>query len=158
MNNIEKLKNSPSNLPYSTPLKAKVVKRSPTKKYNKDGEERSWTDVSLADPSGCIKAVVYDETKLTTIKEGANIMVRNYIFRDNTVIITKPTKTNLTGGVGIIPEEIETEARGLLNPPPAPQRKIADALRLTPDTLVSLKGKIIRVRIFGYFKHLFFPH
>lgn len=145
MNNIQKLKVSTGNTPYTTPIKAKVVLRSPTKKYMKDGQERSWTEVSLADPSGCIKAVVYDETKLPTMKEGANIMVRNFIYRDNTIIITKPSKTNLTGAVGEIPEEIETEARCLLNPPPAPFLKISEALKLTPETLVSLKGKIVRV-------------
>ena len=122
----------------------------------RDGEEKSWTHVSLADSTGCIKAIVYDEAKLAMMKEGGAVMLRNYIYRDHTIVITKASKTAVIGGIGAIPEEIAAQAKQLLDgPPPAQYLKIQDALKAEPSTLVSLKGKIIRVNIYVviYFFH-----
>ena len=56
-----------------------MIAKSPTKKYVRDGKGKSWTHVGLADSTGCIKAIVYDEAKLTMMKEGGSVILRNYI-------------------------------------------------------------------------------
>jgi hypothetical protein len=72
------------------------------------------------------------------MKEGGAVMLRNYIYRDHTIVITKASKTAVTGGIGAIPEEIASQAKRLLDgPPPAPYLKIKDALKVEPATLVS---------------------
>lgn len=69
------------------------------------------------------------------MKEGGTVMLRNYIYKDHTIVITKASKTAV---IGAIPEEIASQAKRLLDrPPPAPYLKIKDALKVEPATLVS---------------------
>jgi hypothetical protein len=71
------------------------------------------------------------------MKEGGTVMLRNYIYKDHIIVITKASKTAVTGGIGAIPEEIASQAKRLLDgPPPAPYLKIKDALKVEPATLV----------------------
>ncbi|MES1922809.1 hypothetical protein MHBO_004332 [Bonamia ostreae] len=45
-----------------------------------------------------------------------------------------------------VPEHIATQARHILNPPPAPTKPVSEALRSPPRVRVLIRGKIVQVR------------
>jgi len=108
----------------------------------------------VADNSAAMKMLCYDESKLTTIKENATILLRNIIVRDGHLIVTSATKVSTSCGVAPA-EGLKTEARSLVDLPPAPVLTIAEARQTGFDILVTLKGKIIKVHcFFAIFKEI----
>ncbi|CAG2236918.1 unnamed protein product [Mytilus edulis] len=143
---IAKLKEQSSNTPYRVPIKVQTVSVGTTNTYIRDGQKKSATTIGFADQTGIIKGQCYDSSKLTTIKENSSVMIRNYIFRDSTIIITSATKVNVTSGVGDIDPIHRSQAADLSRPPPPPEVvSIEKAKKTTADTNVSIRGKVIRV-------------
>ncbi|CAC5420283.1 unnamed protein product [Mytilus coruscus] len=143
---IAKLKEQSSNTPYRVPIKVQTVSVGTTNTYIRDGQKKSATTIGFADQTGVIKGQCYDSSKLTTIKENSSVMIRNYIFRDSTIIITSATKVNVTSGVGDIDPIHRSQAAELSRPPPPPAVvSIEKAKKTTADTSVSVRGKVIRV-------------
>ncbi|XP_063401184.1 uncharacterized protein LOC134685393 [Mytilus trossulus] len=143
---IAKLKEQSSNTPYRVPIKVQTVSVGTTNTYIRDGQKKSATTIGFADQTGIIKGQCYDSSKLTTIKENSSVMIRNYIFRDSTIIITSATKVNVTSGVGDIDPIHRSQATDLSRPPPPPEVvSIEKAKKTTADTNVSIRGKVIRV-------------
>lgn len=147
MNNLQKLKSMRGSSPFKVPLKVLVVAVATTSRYRKNEQERSCTEVGVADNSAAMKMLCYDESKLTTIKENATILLRNIIVRDGHLIVTSATKVSTS--CGVVPAEgLKTEARSLVFLPPAPVLTIAEARQTGSDILVTWKGKIIKVHYF----------
>ncbi|VDI56327.1 Hypothetical predicted protein [Mytilus galloprovincialis] len=72
-------------------------------------------------------------------------MLRNYIYRDETIIITSATKMSLTGGIGEIPEHIKEDAMKVIpEEVTAPCRPLAEAKLPPVGSFVSIKGKIAK--------------
>ncbi|CAC5415965.1 unnamed protein product [Mytilus coruscus] len=61
-----------------------------TRNYQLDGRNKSTTKIGLADVTGAMLALCNDEGKVNMLREGNQIMMRNYIFRD-TIFITSQT-------------------------------------------------------------------
>ncbi|VDI71682.1 Hypothetical predicted protein [Mytilus galloprovincialis] len=128
MNNILKIKFNRGNVPYTTPLRVKVVTVSPTKKYKEEGKDKSGTIMGLTDVSSAVKAIVYDEGKLSFMNTGHTVMLRNYIYRDENIKITSATKMSLTGGIGEIHQHIKEDVMKVLpEEVTAPCRPLAEA-------------------------------
>ncbi|XP_076106791.1 uncharacterized protein LOC143075302 [Mytilus galloprovincialis] len=143
---IAKLKEQSSNSPYRVPIKVQTVHVGATNTYIRDGQTKSNTTIGFADQTGAIKGQCFDMAKLNTIKPNSTLMIRNYIYRDQMIIITSATKVSVTGGVGDVAEEYKTLAIELAKPPAPPAVvPIELAKKTTPDQFVSIKGKVMRV-------------
>ncbi|VDH93453.1 Hypothetical predicted protein [Mytilus galloprovincialis] len=143
---IAKLKEQSSNSPYRVPIKVQTVHVGATNTYIRDGQTKSNTTIGFADQTGAIKGQCFDMSKLNTIKPNSTLMIRNYIYRDQMIIITSATKVSVTGGVGDVAEEYKTLAVELAKPPAPPAVvPIELAKKTTPDQFVSIKGKVMRV-------------
>lgn len=66
------------------------------------------------------------------------------------MVVTTTTKVFPTVAVEV-PEHIDTQTRHILNPPPAPTKPVAEALKTPPKVRVSVKGRIVQVRSIEYY-------
>ncbi|XP_052085246.1 uncharacterized protein LOC127722415 [Mytilus californianus] len=123
---------------YRVPIRVQTVSVGTTNTYIRDGQKKSATTMGFADQNGAIKGQCFDSSKLTTIKENCCVMIRNYIFRNNTIIITSATEVNVTSGVGDIALIHRSQSAELSRPPPPPAVvSIEKAKKTTAYTRVS---------------------
>lgn len=73
------------------------------------------------------------------------MILRNIIKKPNTVVVTTNMKVFPTAAVDV-PKHIDTQARHILNPPPAHTKPLSEAFRTPPKIRVSIKGRIVQVR------------
>ncbi|XP_076081639.1 uncharacterized protein LOC143052479 [Mytilus galloprovincialis] len=144
MNTIQALKTNGKNQPYHVPLKATVVKQGQTRNYQLDGKSKSTTKIGLADVTGAMLALCYDEGKVTMMKDGNQIMMRNYIYRDNTIIITSQTKLSRTSAMGSIPTGYMRTARTLIEDVDSPTMMISAAKTAGLGQAVSIIAKVVK--------------
>ena len=80
MQNLQKLMGGKTNSPYQTPLKVKVAAVAATHRYQRDGREKTVTELAVVDPTAAMKAVTYDENTLNILQPDAVILLRNIIY------------------------------------------------------------------------------
>lgn len=141
-------------VPYTKSLKVKVICKKNEFAYKNDkGEDRVLINCAVADSSKAVKCTVYDRAKFPRFKAGQSLILRNIIKKPDTVVVTTNTKVFPTAAVEV-PEHIETQARHILNPPPAPTKPVAEALKTPPPpqkkVRVSVGGRIVQVRSIEY--------
>lgn len=92
-----------------------------------------------------MKCTVYDGTKFQRFGDGQSLILRN-IKKPDAIVVTTNTKMFPTAAVDV-PEHIATQARHILNPPPAPTKPVSEALRSPPRVRVLIRencpGKIL---------------
>ncbi|CAC5393464.1 unnamed protein product [Mytilus coruscus] len=86
-------------------------------------------------------ALCYDEGKINMLREGSQIMIRNYIYRDNTIIITTQTKLARTSAMGYIPAGFMTTAKSLIDEIESQTRTISAAKTEGIGQTVSIVAK-----------------
>ena len=101
---------------------------------------------SVADTSGCCKAVCFDQTKFHSIVENNGLVPRNIILKNNELIISSQSKIYATSAQDI-QEDILAQAKRLIFPPDSEVIPIADAKRSPKKTMISVRGKIINASI-----------
>lgn len=145
MNTIDKIKKNKREQPYHVPLKVRVIKKTDTKYYQNGGKQRNATTLGLADITGAIQGICYDDQKLHMLQENSDIMLRNYIYRDDKIIITSQTIVARTSAVGDIREDILQYAVSIVMPRDSQNHTIASAKTLGMGQQISVTAKIIRV-------------
>lgn len=110
---------------------------------NGKGEDRVLINCAVADSSKAVRCTVNDCAKCPRFKSGQRLILRNIIKTPDTVVVTTNTKVFPTAAVEV-PEHIETQASHILNPPPAPTKPVAEALKTPPKVRVSVKGRIVQ--------------
>ncbi|XP_078524511.1 uncharacterized protein LOC144797668 [Lissotriton helveticus] len=128
--------------PYQKAIRANIVKCSTKTNYkNAKQESKVLYHLALADQSASIKGTCYNEELNQQTKEGHAIIIRNFLTKNNVVILTKQTKisriTPLT-----IPIEIKQEAEYILQPPALPILPIKTVKEANLRTLMSISGTI----------------
>ncbi|XP_078515019.1 uncharacterized protein LOC144773775 [Lissotriton helveticus] len=144
MISIEELKQmkEAESKPYQKSIRANVVKCSTKTNYkNAKQEDRVLYHLALADHSASIKATCYNEDFYQQTKEGNAIIIRNFLTKNNVVIITKQTKIARLKPF-TIPPEILQEAENILQPPAPPISPIKTVKGAQLRTLMSISGTI----------------
>lgn len=131
--------------PYTKPLKATVVAIAPPKEFiNNNGEKKSMILLGLANSEKVFKASLYN-SKMTCIKEGSTLAVKNYITKpDGSLIFNQATSIFLTQPLQV-PSKLKEEAYSIVHPPEAELMAISKAASSPVKTPVSLKGFITQV-------------
>ncbi|KAJ8313568.1 hypothetical protein KUTeg_008129 [Tegillarca granosa] len=131
-------------VPYTKSLKVRVISREKEFSYkNKKNEERVLVNSAIADATRAVKCTIYDSSKFARFKEGQSIILRNIIKKSDAVVVTTNTKVFPCTQVDV-PENIVSQARILLNPPPAPSKSVSEALASPPKVRVSVTGRIVQ--------------
>ncbi|KAJ1082125.1 hypothetical protein NDU88_002295 [Pleurodeles waltl] len=117
-------KTTDENKPYQKGLKAIIVKCT-RKTYYKTAKQENKVlyHMALADTNGYIKATCYNEDYLPLTKENNNILIRNFMVRNNSILITKQTRITRIPPFQI-PQDVVQEATFLLQPPAPPASPI----------------------------------
>lgn len=153
---LSELMNQKGQVPYTKSLKVKVIAREKEFSYkNEKNEDRVLVNCAVADKSTAIKCTVYDASKFPRFTEGKSIILRNIIKKVDAVMVTINTKVFPCGDVGV-PNEIVRKAQIILNPPPAPTKPVSEALNSPPKVRVSIKGRIMQVRLISFILFLAF--
>ncbi|PIK45335.1 hypothetical protein BSL78_17800 [Apostichopus japonicus] len=124
--------------PYTKPLKATVVAIAPPKEFiNNNGEKKSMILLGLANSEKVFKASLYN-SKMTCIKEGSTLAVKNYITKPDgsLIFLTQPLQ---------VPSKLKEEAYSIVHPPEAELMAISKAASSPVKTPVFLKGFITQV-------------
>ncbi|XP_078521676.1 uncharacterized protein LOC144790912 [Lissotriton helveticus] len=130
------------NKPYQKTIRANVIKCSTKTNYtNAKQENKVMYHLALADESSCIKATCYNEPFYQQTKEGQAIMIRNFLAKNNVIIITKQTKLSRMIPL-TIPQEIIQEAEYILQPPAPPISPIKTVKTASLRSLMSISGTI----------------
>ncbi|KAJ8319356.1 hypothetical protein KUTeg_004447 [Tegillarca granosa] len=131
-------------VPYTKSLKVRVISREKEFSYkNEKNEERVLVNSAIADATRAVKCTIYDSSKFARFKEGQSIILRNIIKKSDAVVVTTNTKVFPCTQVDV-PENIVSQARILLNPPPAPSKSVSEALASPPKVRVSVTGRIVQ--------------
>lgn len=118
--------------PYTKPFKATVVAIAPPREFiNNNGEKKSM--------------ILLYNSKMTCIKEGSTLAVKNYITKpDGSLIFNQATSIFLTQPLQV-PSKLKEEAYSIVHPPEAELMAISKAASSPVNTPVSLKGFITQV-------------
>ncbi|XP_078518235.1 uncharacterized protein LOC144782842 [Lissotriton helveticus] len=147
MISIEELKNSKEDntKPYQKALRVNIIRCS-TKTYyrNSKQENRVLYHLALADNTGTIKATCYDESYYMQTKEQNGMIIRNYLYKNGILLITKQTKIARMPPLTIYAGIIE-EAEQILQPLAPPVSPIKTVREAAVKTVMSISGTITKV-------------
>ena len=150
--------NQKGQVPYIKSLKVKVIARETKFSCkNERNEERVLVNCAVADESAAVKCTVYDGSKFSRFAEGKSIIRRNIIKKVDAVVVTTNTKVFSCSDVDV-PDEVVKKAQIIVNPPPAPTKPASEALNSPPKVRVSVKGRIMQVRLIFFILIFFFWH
>lgn len=103
MLSMKEVRESSRNGPYSKPLRVQVIAVGPPKSFTPAGstEAKQMHYFSVAAQEWWMKATLYDSRKLHTIKEGAAIMLKNFIKRNDVLVVNDSTVVGKTSPVEV---------------------------------------------------------
>ncbi|XP_078496896.1 uncharacterized protein LOC144752964 [Lissotriton helveticus] len=131
-------KTAEDNKNYQKPIKVNVIKCS-TKTYYTTN--KVLYHMALADTTGTIKATCYNEDLYYQTKEKYGLLIWNFIFRNNTIIINKHTKIARCPAMELS-EFIVKEAEKILQPPAPPASPIKTIKEASLKTLMTVCGTV----------------
>ncbi|XP_071847331.1 uncharacterized protein [Apostichopus japonicus] len=129
--------------PFELPLKCVVPSMLPPTTYNKDGVEKKMQNFVLCDSTGFMKAVTFDVSKTEHVKENATVILKNYITKPDSIIITSKTKIYRAPTMAI-DDTVLREAVNYLRPPTPPPSDIPTVKKSPIKSMQSITGKVIR--------------
>ncbi|XP_053406668.1 uncharacterized protein LOC128559363 [Mercenaria mercenaria] len=139
MNTIEKLADRNHNGPLKSPLRVIVAAVGNVKAYGT--ADKKMLHVSVCDPSGVAKAVLFDESKFNDFKERSGLVLHNAIFKNREIIVNAQTKV-FRCAIPTVPDNIMQQAVDLIRPQTPEVLPIKDARKSPSKTRVSIRGKI----------------
>ncbi|XP_061169993.1 uncharacterized protein LOC133179218 [Saccostrea echinata] len=144
MFSIKKLKASKPK-PYSNPLRVRIFGSSnPSKYMTADGRERKSVTLGAADQEDAIKIVLYDLSKLTSVKDQDSVLLTNYVYKIDPcpcIILTTVSKVMKTLLINV-PPHLQATAKSIANSLPAKSVAIRDVKTSPVKTMVTIKGRV----------------
>lgn len=141
---ISKVKALKGMHPYHIPLKCVIASALPPKTYTKDGVHKEMQQLVLCDNTGYLKANAFDTAKKDVLKEGATVILKNFISKPDAVIITSRTSVFKAPSLKV-DQEIIDQAVVYLRPPTPPPADISIIKSSPVKTIHTVEGKIIQV-------------
>ncbi|XP_071855534.1 uncharacterized protein [Apostichopus japonicus] len=140
---ISKVKALKGMHPYHIPLKCVIASALPPKTYTKDGVHKEMQQLVLCDNTGYLKANAFDTAKKDVLKEGATVILKNFISKPDAVIITSRTSVFKAPSLKV-DQEIIDQAVVYLRPPTPPPADISIIKSSPVKTIHTVEGKIIQ--------------
>ena len=110
-------------MPYTKPLRLKVVAASSEHEYKPD---RKMKDMGLADATSTVRAACFDEEKFRRFSPGSGVILTNFTWKNGEIQINSSTKVHVTSATDV-PQDIEDDARCIIHPKEPPVIPIAEA-------------------------------
>ncbi|WAR06523.1 hypothetical protein MAR_021892 [Mya arenaria] len=126
------------------PLRVKVVARAEVTKYKgQGGDEKLCLCVAVSDGEVCQQAKIYEKKHFTRFSRASPLEHPLRSDEGGYLVVTKFTKVFVTSGVEV-PAAHEEMGVKLLNPPPAKQVTLTEALKSPQKEKISVTGMIVQ--------------
>ncbi|XP_078518531.1 uncharacterized protein LOC144783417 [Lissotriton helveticus] len=137
--------NTDDNKPYQKPIRVNVINCSGKTTYkNAKQEQKILFHLALADKTGTIKCTCYQENLYEQTKNNCGLLIRNFIIKNKTILITKQTKVTKFPAMAIEDGLIQ-QANNILHPPAPSASPIKEIKRASLKSLMTVSGTIIAV-------------
>lgn len=144
------LGNCTKQMPYTKSVRIRVIAVSDIKSYTNDKlEKRQYIIAGIADTSRAAKLILYDQGKFNKMKEGNNLLLRNFIVKpdpEGSLLGTSNTRIFPTGHIEV-QEPLVLLARKLVNPPEAEVQPLVKALASPLKKKVSVRGQVVQEEV-----------
>ncbi|XP_078512215.1 uncharacterized protein LOC144771816 isoform X1 [Lissotriton helveticus] len=135
--------NTDDNKPYQKPIRVNVINCSGKTTYkNAKQEQNILFHLALADKTGTIKCTCYQENLYEQTKNNCGLLIRNFIIKNKTILITKQTKVTKFPAMAIEDGLIQ-QANNILHPPAPSASPIKEIKRASLKSLMTVSGTII---------------
>ncbi|XP_041863860.1 uncharacterized protein LOC121654065 [Melanotaenia boesemani] len=135
---------SSGNIEENEAVVGKVVQMSKLLSYKtRDGKERMYFNLSIADETGCIRVMVYGEKHHSQIKIDSSYLFRKLKIEEKVLKVFFQSKVLDTKAVEV-PEEVEMEAKTLLHEE-VPVCSIAEVKKSSENASVSIQGVVTEI-------------
>ncbi len=93
-------------MPYQGSVLVKIVAIGEKVEYTKNGEQKVFLPVAIADATGMIKAICYKSEIFKKFEVNKGVMIKRFIMNDkNCIVLTQRNKVTPAGNM----EELDTE-------------------------------------------------
>ncbi|XP_078518396.1 uncharacterized protein LOC144783134 [Lissotriton helveticus] len=134
--------NTNDNKPYQKPIRVNVINCSGKTTYkNAKQEQKILFHLALADKTGTMKCTCYQEELYEQTQSNCGLLIRNFIIKNKTILITKQTKVTKFPAMKI-EEGLIQQAKNILHPPAPSASPIKDIKRATLKSLMTVSGTI----------------
>lgn len=134
-------------VPYQKSLKLQVVAHNEEQTYiNEKKENRTLVHAAVADATKAVKCTIYDAAQFPRFKTGKSLIVRNVIKKQDSIVVTTATNVFPTRDIQV-PDHLKQQGRDILNPLLAPTKTVEEAIASPPRVRVSVKGRVVQVRV-----------
>lgn len=144
---VKQLRESTRSGPYSKPLRGKVVAVGPQKPYTPAGstDAKTMAYLSMAQDDAWLKATLYDTSKLPMLQPGSSVMLKNFVFRNGSLLINEKTVIGRTTDVLVNPTANQEAYNAVF--PPSKMEEIAKLVSATGSSLWSVEAMITKVGV-----------
>ncbi|XP_078509243.1 uncharacterized protein LOC144769116 [Lissotriton helveticus] len=134
--------NTNDNKPYQKPIRVNVINCSGKTTYkNAKQEQKILFHLALADKTGTMKCTCYQEELYEQTQSNCGLLIRNFIIKNKTILITKQTKVTKFPAMKI-EEGLIQQAKNILHPPAPSASPIKEIKRASLKSLMTVSGTI----------------
>lgn len=145
MLSLLKLKETKGKLdPYNTPIKCVIAATLPATTYTKNGGEKAVQELVLCDNTSHMKAVCFETSKLQNLHNQPTVMIKNYVYNNEKIIITSSTQLFKTKPMEVDDTTINAAVQ-YLRPTTPPPAAVAEIKQSPIKTLQSVAGTVVQV-------------